>query len=279
LKLTVLVNNNTTMRNLKAEDGLSLYIEDHGTKILFDTGCSALFLENAHKLGINLWATKYIVLSHGHYDHTWGLKHLLKLYDSSGMPTTKPILLTHPLSFRRRTKDNKELGCNVTEAELAESITVHKSNSPVWLTKQLVFLGEIKRKFSYEGNHTIGQIIKNGNVEADDTIDDDTALAYKSSQGIVIITGCSHSGICNIVEQAKEICHDDRILAIIGGFHLRKPSSEQLSSTIAYLKQANIKNLYACHCTDQPSCIALAQLGNLCEVTVGLTLQFPEEID
>jgi 7,8-dihydropterin-6-yl-methyl-4-(beta-D-ribofuranosyl)aminobenzene 5'-phosphate synthase len=278
MQLTVLVNNNTSMRNLKAEDGLAIYIEDHGTKILFDTGCSALFLENAHKLGINLWATKYIVLSHGHYDHTWGLKHLLKLYDSSGTPPTKPILLTHPLSFLRRTKVNEELGCNVTEAELAESCTIHKSSSPVWLTKQLVFLGEIERKYAYEGNHTIGQIIKNGILEAD-SIDDDSALAYKSSQGIVIITGCSHSGICNIVEQAKQICQDDRILAIIGGLHLRKPPIEQLSSTIAYLRQANIKNLYACHCTDQPSRIALAQLGNLCEVTVGLTLQFTEEID
>jgi 7,8-dihydropterin-6-yl-methyl-4-(beta-D-ribofuranosyl)aminobenzene 5'-phosphate synthase len=196
----------------------------------------------------------------------------------SGTPPTKPILLTYPLAFRRRTKGNEELGCNVTEAELAESFTVYKSNSPVWLTKKLVFLGEIERKFSYEGNHTIGQVINNGIVEAD-SINDDTALAYKSSQGIVIITGCSHSGICNIVEQAKKICQDDRILAIIGDFHLRKPSAEQLNSTIAYLKKANIKTLYACHCTDQASCIALAQLGNLCEVTVGLTLQFPEEID
>ena len=194
------------------------------------------------------------------------------------MPPTKPTLLTHPLSFHRRIKDKEELGCNVAEAELTEFFNVYKSSSPVWLTKQLVFLGEIKRNFAYEGNHTIGQIIKKGIVEAD-SINDDTALAYKSSQGIVIITGCSHSGICNIVEQAKQICQDDRILAIIGGLHLRKPPTEQLSNTIAYLKQSNIKKLYACHCTDQSSRIALAQLGNLCEVTVGLTLQFPEEID
>lgn len=275
MKLTVLVDNTTNTRDLKAESGFSLYMEDRGTSILFDTGSSSLFLENAHKIGIDLSKVGYVVLSHGHYDHTWGLKHLATMYRSitTALPTTKPILLTHPLSFNQRTKETKEMGCNIAEAELADFFSIHKSKTPVWITDQLVFLGEIDRKFSYEGNHTIGQIIKNG-MEVADSMEDDTALAYKSSQGLVIITGCSHSGICNIVEQAKQICQDDRVLAVIGGLHLRKPPIEQLSSTIAYLHQANVQQLYACHCTDQPSRIALAQLGNLQEVGVGLTLEY-----
>lgn len=274
MKLTLLVDNTTNTRDLKAEAGFSLYIEDQSTNILFDTGCSALFLENAHKLGIDLSKAEYVVLSHGHYDHSWGLKHLLNMYQSvNATSTAKPILLTHPLSFNQRTKDSNEMGCNIAEAELIDFFGVHKSKDPVWITDKLVFLGEIERKFSYEGNHTIGQIIKNG-IVVPDSMEDDTALAYKSSQGLVIITGCSHSGICNIVEQAKQICQDDRVLAIIGGLHLRKPPTEQLNGTIAYLQQANVQQLYACHCTDQPSRIALAQLGNLQETTVGTTLEY-----
>ncbi len=275
MRLTVLVDNTTNTRDLKAEAGFSLYIEDQSTNILFDTGCSALFLENANKLGIDLSKAGYIVLSHGHYDHTWGLKHLLAMYRSvnTPLPTIKPILLTHPLSFNQRTRDSKEMGCNIAESELIDFFSIHKSKNPVWITDKLVFLGEIERKFSYEGNHTIGQIIKNG-IATPDSMEDDTALAYKSSQGLVIITGCSHSGICNIVEQAKKICQDDRVLSIIGGLHLRKPPIKQLSSTIDYLKQANVQQLYACHCTDQPSRIALAQLGNLHETTVGLTIEY-----
>jgi 7,8-dihydropterin-6-yl-methyl-4-(beta-D-ribofuranosyl)aminobenzene 5'-phosphate synthase len=273
MKLTILVDNTTNTQDLKAEAGFSLYIEDQSTNILFDTGCSALFMENAHKLSIDLSKAQYIVLSHGHYDHTWGLKHLLNMYQNVNTLPTKPILLTHPLSFNQRTRDTTELGCNVTEAELIDFFSIHKSKDPVWITDKLVFLGEIERKFSYEGNHTIGQIIKNG-IAVADSMEDDTALAYKSSQGLVIITGCSHSGICNIVEEAKQICQDDRVLAIIGGLHLRKPPTEQLSGTIAYLQEANVKQLYACHCTDQPSRIALAQLGNLQETTVGLILEY-----
>lgn len=274
MKLTVLVDNTTNTRDLKAEAGFSLYIEDQSTTILFDTGCSDLFLENARKLGIDLSETKYIVLSHGHYDHTWGLKHLLNKYRSANTtPAAKPVLLAHPLSFNHRTKDAKEMGCNIAEAELIDFFSIHKSRKPVWITDKLVFLGEIKRSFSYEGNHTIGQIIKN-DIPIPDSMEDDTALTYKSSQGLVIITGCSHSGICNIVEQAKQICQDDRVLAIIGGLHLRKPPIEQLNATITYLQQANVQELYACHCTDQPSRIALAQLGNLQEATVGMTLEY-----
>ncbi len=274
MKITVLVDNTTNKRDLKAESGFSLYIEDQSTTILFDTGCSTLFLENAHKLDIDPLQAKYVVLSHGHYDHTWGLKHLHNLHQNMNtISNVKPILLAHPLAFNQRMRDNTEMGCDITETDLLHSFTIKKSTIPVWITDQLVFLGKIKRTFSYEGNHTIGQIIKDG-TPIPDSMEDDTALAYKSNQGLVIITGCSHSGICNIVEQAKQICQDHRILAIIGGFHLRKPPIEQLNGTIDYLQQANVKKLYACHCTDQSSRIALAQLGNLQETSVGLTLEY-----
>lgn len=274
MRLTILVDNTTNRRDLKAESGFSLYIEDQSIAVLFDTGCSDLFMENAFKLGINLHDINYIILSHGHYDHTWGLKHFLHQYRTTDIShAPKHILLTHPLSFNQRTKATSNMGCNVTEEELTSSFTIQKSRTPVWINNKLVFLGEIKRKFLYEGNHTIGQIVKDGTT-VEDSMEDDSALAYKSSQGLVIITGCSHSGICNIVEQAKEICQEDRVLSVIGGLHLRKPSAEQLNGTIAYLRKTNVRELYACHCTDQASRIALAQLGTLCETTVGLTLEY-----
>ncbi|MBP2655719.1 MAG: beta-lactamase domain protein [Firmicutes bacterium] len=274
MRLTVLVDNNTTRRNLKAEAGLSIYIEDQATKVLFDTGESALFMENADKLGINLGEANYIVLSHGHYDHSWGLKYLLNLYNNTaGEPIAKSVLLTHPGAFNRRVENDVELGCDIKEADLEEFFTIHKSSEPVWISERLVFLGEINRKFTFEGSHAIGQIVENDIAEAD-FMADDTAIVYKARQGLVIITGCSHSGICNIVEQAKRICDDERVLAIIGGLHLKNKYQEQLRGTLKYLKQAEVQTLYACHCTDQASRIALAELGNLCEVMVGLTLEF-----
>jgi 7,8-dihydropterin-6-yl-methyl-4-(beta-D-ribofuranosyl)aminobenzene 5'-phosphate synthase len=268
MQLTILVDNTTSQHRLKGEAGLSIYLEDRDAKVLFDTGESSLFLENASQLGINLQRLTHVILSHGHHDHSWGVKYLLPQHF-----TTTPILLAHPIAFSRRIKNNQEIGINITEQTLANCFSIHKSKHLVWITDRLVFLGEINRKFMFEGTNTIGQIIKN-NIAEPDFMQDDTALAFKSSQGLVIITGCSHSGICNIIEQAKQLCHDNRILAVIGGLHLRKPSAEQLDSTIAYLKQAKIKKIYACHCTDQSSRIALAQIGNLHEAAVGLTLEF-----
>ncbi|MBN1222691.1 MAG: MBL fold metallo-hydrolase, partial [Candidatus Aminicenantes bacterium] len=107
-----------------------------------------------------------------------------------------------------------------------------------------------------------------------DRLLDDTALAYKSPQGLVVITGCSHSGICNIVEQAKRLCKEERILDIVGGLHLLNPSIEQLQGTLEYMKHLNPKEMHACHCTDLNSKIALSRVANLKEVGVGLILEY-----
>lgn len=177
MRITVLVDNTSNTRNLKAEAGLSIYLEDRATKILFDTGESSLFLENAAQLGFNLLDNTYVVLSHGHHDHSWGLNHLLPLYTQAGKTAPNlPTLLAHPLAFNRRVKENQELGLNIPEEILANFFILQKSRVPVWITEQLVFLGEINRQFDFEGTNTIGQIIKNNIAEAD-LMQDDTALA------------------------------------------------------------------------------------------------------
>ncbi|MCE5284353.1 MAG: MBL fold metallo-hydrolase [Pelosinus sp.] len=274
MELTILVDNTCNTRNLKAEAGLSIYIEDDTKKILLDTGASPLFLENAEKLGINLLDITDLILSHGHYDHTWGLPHLVNLYAKDNSPRQSvPNLIAHPLAFNRRIRGEQEMGINIQESVLNKYFTIRKSNVPVWLTDKLVFMGEITRNFAFEGRLTIGEIIIDNGCEPDYMIDD-SALVYKAQEGLVIITGCSHSGICNIVEQAKTVCQDNRILSIIGGLHLRKPTSEQINGTMEYMKNNAVKNLYACHCTDFGSRVQLTQLDSFKEANVGLKLSY-----
>lgn len=90
----------------------------------------------------------------------------------------------------------------------------------------------------------------------------------------MIITGCSHSGICNIIEYAREVSHEERVVDIIGGFHLLELESEdqQLKETLSYLKGLNLSRIHPCHCTDLRAKIALAQDNQLMEVKVGLTI-------
>lgn len=95
-----------------------------------------------------------------------------------------------------------------------------------------------------------------------------------SSGGLVIVTGCSHAGICNIVEQARRVCGEDRVIDIIGGFHLLEPSREQLQRTLEYMESLCPAAVHACHCTDLASKIALSQVVDLREVGVGLSLDY-----
>ena len=90
----------------------------------------------------------------------------------------------------------------------------------------------------------------------------------------MIITGCSHSGICNIVEYARKVTGEPRVVDIIGGFHLLEPSAQQLQRTLEYLQVIKPEQVHVCHCTDLPSKIALGRLLPLKEVGVELVLTF-----
>ena len=143
----------------------------------------------------------------------------------------------------------------------------------MWLTEKLVFLGEIQRNNDLQAKIPVGKIYKSGFWE-DDYVIDDSSLAYRSEQGLVIITGCSHAGICNIVEKAKEVCQDTRVVDIIGGFHLQDPEKQQLQATLQYMKQLQPLEVHACHCTDLRSKIVLSQVVDLREVGSGLRLEY-----
>jgi 7,8-dihydropterin-6-yl-methyl-4-(beta-D-ribofuranosyl)aminobenzene 5'-phosphate synthase len=289
MRLTVLVDNNTLIdRYFCGEPGVSYFIEDAGVRVLFDVGYSGVFIKNAQKMHIRLLDVDFVVLSHGHLDHTWGLDPLIRLYTEATIEKIdhkKPTLVAHPLTLlTKRLNGLEEVGSMISEEKLAKHFEIQLSREPVWLTERLVFLGEIGRTNDFEAKRPIGKVVlvlssrrrtetKDG-FEEDDYLMDDSALAYKSSRGLVIITGCSHAGICNIVEYAKKVCGDDRVVDIIGGFHLLNPPQEQLQGTLRYMQELQPIEVHACHCTDLNSKIALSTVVNLKEVGVGLTLEY-----
>ena len=279
MKLIVLLDNHTLIdRYFLGEPGVSYFIETDGKKILFDVGYSDAFISNAKKCAIDLLDIDTIVLSHGHLDHTWGLVPLIRLITEAmieGYHVKRPSLVTHPVTLLpKKSGTLPEIGALLTPDKLSGYFDLQLSSTPVYLTDRLIFLGEIERHHAFETMHPTGTVMEDG-IEKDDFLCDDSALVYKSSEGLVIITGCSHSGICNIIEYAKKICGDDRIRDIIGGFHLLHPSSEQLKGTAAYMKQCQPISVHACHCTDDHSKIALSRVIRLEEVGVGLRLEYP----
>ncbi len=278
MKLTVLVDNNTLIdRYFYGEPGVSYYIEDGGKAILYDVGYSDAFIVNAQKLQINLLKLYYLILSHGHLDHTWGLDPLIKMYleaDTSNLSVSPPTIVAHPRTFYGRPRDwLGESGPLLSKEKVSVSFPIKESTKPVWLTKNLVWLGSIPLKNDFECQKPYKKIRINGK-EADDYMEDEIALAYKSTKGLVVISACSHRGICNIIEYAKNVCNEDRVVDVIGGFHLMSPEKEVMKRTVEYFKSLKPSSVHACHCTDLYSKIALAKEVPLEEVGVGLVLQY-----
>ncbi|WP_299979788.1 MBL fold metallo-hydrolase [Desulfobacula sp.] len=276
MRLTVLVDNNTLIdRYFLAEPGLSFLIEVEGLSVLFDTGYSDIFIKNAQKMGKDLNHLDFIVLSHSHLDHTWGIEPFIRYFaelEIEHRSFSRPALVAHPKSLTGAGADGfREFGSLISKDRLAKHFDLSLSKEPQFLTEHLVFLGEIPRTNDFEGDLTFGR--KDGASE-DDKVIEDSALVCKTSKGLVIITGCSHAGICNIIEYAKKICGDQQILDVIGGFHLQNPSKHQLDGTISYFENLHPIEIHACHCTDLTSKIALSKVVNLKEVGVGLTLQY-----
>ena len=266
MKLTVLVDNNTYIdQYYLGEPALSFYIEDGAEKILFDTGYSDAFIKNAEQMGIDLGALTYIVLSHGHNDHTRGLPFLWDKYELKNVK-----LIAHPGVFSPKQYMGMDVGAPFTKEDcLANGLQLIDGSVPVKLTERLTFLGEIPRVTDFESREPIGTI---GEAGPADFVLDDSALSYEGRDGVFIVTGCSHSGICNIVLQAIKLSGKKSVTGIIGGFHLLE-KNRQLKETIYFLKHNTKGTLYPCHCVYLAAKCEMMKTLPVAEVGVGLQLE------
>lgn len=272
MKLTVLVDNNTFIdRYYYGEPGLSYYIEDNDTKILWDTGYSNVFTANAKKLNIDLTKVDKLIFSHGHDDHTGGLPSVINLLKGKE-------LIAHTHLFDKKTDLNEdtgkieEIGPHISKAEIEKNMKVTYVDVPSKVSDNIIYLGTIPRVFDFEKGISIGKVERDGTTIDDDLIDD-SALTYimPDKKSIFVITGCSHSGICNIIEYAKKVTGINKVHGVIGGFHLLKVD-ERLKKTIEYLKENNIELLYPCHCVALRDKIEMGKVMKIHECGVGLIL-------
>lgn len=267
MKLTILVDNNTFIdQYYHGEPAASFYIETKDKRILFDTGYSDILISNAEKMGIDLKEVTHIVLSHGHDDHTRGLKYLKEAIDMSGMK-----LIAHPKCFLPKYNGDLYIGSPFSEEDIKQMTEFIPCESTWMITEKLIYLGEIPRMNAYENQKPIGTYRKNG-ILKDDYLLDDTAMVYKSEKGLFIITGCSHSGICNIIEYAKKVCNEEKVYGVLGGFHLFE-NDEQLQKTIDYLQKNKIEQFYPCHCVSLLARAKMMEKLPVVETGVGLNIE------
>lgn len=227
MKIRLLTENMASDMVWLAEWGFSAWIEYRDRRILFDTGYSNVYCKNAAHANIDLQSVDFIALSHLHRDHTRGL-----LYHPF---TAGKKLLTHPrvLTDALATDDAAILQDYADiQARISADFDVTATRDCVEFSPGAFFLGEIPRVTAFEKGAFF-----------DDPMPDDTALAFSTDNGVVIVAGCSHAGICNICEFGKKVTGQN-LYAVIGGFHLLHDEDPPVEQTIAYFQ------------TEQPACIA-----------------------
>ncbi|PRR81027.1 MBL fold metallo-hydrolase [Clostridium vincentii] len=251
VKITTLIENKEDENNILInEHGLSLYIEIDEMKILFDTGQSGDFIKNAEKLKINLNKLNYVMLSHGHYDHSGGLRKLVDNTDNSFK------LIVGKGFFNEKYKlvdgENYKFNGNNFDKEfiVENNIPIKYITQDLFnVTEDILIFSNFERNTEFEILNTKFYIKHNEEYIADD-FSDEIVLVVKHKKGLVVILGCSHVGVINILKTIIKRTGMP-IYCIVGGSHLIEADELRLKGTIEFLKENNISMLRLSHCTGE----------------------------
>jgi 7,8-dihydropterin-6-yl-methyl-4-(beta-D-ribofuranosyl)aminobenzene 5'-phosphate synthase len=252
------LSENTATYGFLAEWGLSILVEVDGLRILVDTGLSFSAVRNAQLMGIDLSTVDRIVLSHGHADHTGGLREVLKIKG-------EVEVIAHPdiwaAKYTRRDGEKKEqyIGIPFSREELEnQGARFNLVREPFYITERIFTTGEIPMTTGYEEIEN-NLFVKESGTLRPDPLADDLALVINTEYGLVVILGCAHRGIVNTLHYAQQLAGKELVYAAIGGTHLFRALDERIEHTIADLREMGIQRLGVSHCTGFHASARLAQ--------------------
>jgi 7,8-dihydropterin-6-yl-methyl-4-(beta-D-ribofuranosyl)aminobenzene 5'-phosphate synthase len=261
MKISVLVDDETQNNTVKSEHGLSFYIETLEEKILFDTGKSNLLMENAKILGIDLLQVTKVLISHGHYDHGGGLSNFLDFNQTAKVYIQK-------LAFKNRysMQTNGTFKYIGLDPKLRNNSRLINPPKLLKLSSNIIIFNDVvNTEFYPSGNKRLFQ--QENNEMILDDFSDEQYLIIIQNEKVVLISGCSHRGILNIVSMAESLIHRP-IDYVFGGFHFFSNStneSEEISiiqSIGNRISKTNTK-YFTMHCTGLgPYAILKEKLGN-----------------
>jgi len=281
MKLTALVDNSrlADRQDLGVERGLSLHMETMGKSILFDTGSSELFCDNATLLDVRLEDVDAAVISHRHHDHCNGTVHFMDCNCKA------------PIYFKQ-CEDNqyhfkafglkRDIGIDKTLlGQVSDRLVL--VNGTTEICPNIFIVTDISKRFTQpKGNKYLFAYSENGYKP--DSFDHELMLVVKESDGLIVFTGCAHSGVLNMVETATELFPNMRIKAVVGGFHLvGLPLFNSIGGTEMEIKllaqtllEYPIDKLYTGHCTGMKAYGLLKQvLGDRLEhLPTGRSVEF-----
>jgi 7,8-dihydropterin-6-yl-methyl-4-(beta-D-ribofuranosyl)aminobenzene 5'-phosphate synthase len=274
-RVTILVDNVAQPGlNLMPEHGFSALVQQGSERILFDTGQGPALKHNPCSLGVEMSTLSAVVLSHGHYDHTGGLLHVVETnpgirvvaHPAIFSPHLKsapsdPMLKSIGIPYTRETLESRQAAFHLVS-------DVHEISPGVWFT------GTVPRVFPTMADERLKTLDRQ--CEIADPLEDDCSLVLDTASGPVLLLGCAHAGVRNILHHVRARLGIDRVHAVIGGTHLGLSAPNETFRAIEAFEEASVQVIAPTHCTGEgPKDLLRAHFGDrYCHAEAGTVMEF-----
>jgi len=260
MKITIICENTVGRRIGLGEHGFSAFIETGQGSYLFDTGSGHSVVKNSLELNKGLRSIKKIFLSHGHFDHTGGLPEVLKLKGKVDVHTHPDVFLDRIHLVKENKKEIRKFVGLPYKKKYLESLGANFifNRDFIEVGKGVFLTGEVPRKTSFEKPDPMLFAEIDGKMVLD-LFPDDQSLILNTEKGLVLILGCAHSGMINIIHHVIHKTGKKNFYAILGGTHLDFLTPGQLDESVKALKKIKVEKIGVCHCTGMRAAFRLQQ--------------------